>query len=91
MTQPVFDVVAENPEVPHVPDQVEPSAMQEHRSEKRQRDGREGNMGLRPRKHGCRNDSIVHDESFEAAATKRQFVKKDEDIGSDERNCNEWK
>ena len=70
---------------------MEPAAMQEHRCEKRQRDGSEGDMGVRPLKHRRRNDSIVHDESFEAAATERQLVKKDEDVGNDDRNRNEWK
>ena len=33
MAEPVFDVVAENPQVPHVADQVQPASMQEHRRE----------------------------------------------------------
>ena len=30
MTQPVLDVVSKDPEVPHIADQMEPTAMQEH-------------------------------------------------------------
>ena len=31
----VFDVVAEDPQVPHVPDDVRPAAVQEHRRDER--------------------------------------------------------
>ena len=91
MTQPVFNVVSENPEVPHITDQMEPAAMQEYRSEKRQRDNGKGNMGVRPGEYRRRNNSIMHDESFEAAASKRQLVKKDADIGYDDRDRDDWK
>ena len=50
----------------------------------RQRDGSEGEMGVRPIKHRRRNNPIVRDESFETAALQRQFVEKDNDVGSDE-------
>src|SRR5262245_47468892 len=36
MTETVFHVVAENPEVPHVPDQMHPASMQEHGCQKGQ-------------------------------------------------------
>ena len=30
MSQPIFDVVPEDPQVPHVTDQMEPTTVQEH-------------------------------------------------------------
>ena len=36
MPQPVFDVVAKNPEIEHIPQEVEPPAMKEHGSKQRQ-------------------------------------------------------
>jgi len=91
MAQAVLNVVSENPEVPHVADQMEPASMQEYRSEERQRDSGKGNMRLWPGEYRRRNNSIMHNESFEAAASKRQFVKKDADIGYDDRDRDDWK
>ena len=48
MADAVLDIVAENPEVPHVPDQVQPAAMQEHRGHKGQSQRRERQLAGRP-------------------------------------------
>src|SRR5205823_6447710 len=45
VAEAIFDVVAENPEVPHVPDDVHPAAVEEHRRDERRR----GEVGRRSR------------------------------------------
>src|SRR5207253_9912397 len=90
MAQAVFNVVAENPQVPHVADQVQPAAMQEHRGEKRHDDRRQRKMRLRPSEHGRRHHAVELDEWFEIAA-EREFVKKDNHVDEDDENRNERK
>src|SRR3989442_980688 len=59
VTQPVLDVVSKNPEVPHIADQMEPTAMQEHRSEEGYHHRGKCEIGSGPRDDCSRNDSII--------------------------------
>jgi hypothetical protein len=66
--QTIFDVVAEYPQVPHVPDQVEPAAVQKHRREKRNHQDRQLQMAFRPGEYSCRHDAITKEKGFEVSA-----------------------
>ena len=68
MAQTVFDIVAEYPQVPHVPDQVEPASMQKHRREKGNHDGRQRQMTLRPGEYSRRHDAVTKEKGFEVSA-----------------------
>jgi hypothetical protein len=68
MAQTIFDVVAKYPQVPHVPDQVKPSAMQKHRREKGNHGGRERQMAFRPGEYRSRHDAITKEKRLEVSA-----------------------
>ena len=70
MAQTVLDVVAEDPQVPHVSDQVQPAAVQEHRGYKRYADVRKREMRLRPGDYRCRHNAEMHHEAFETGAQR---------------------
>src|SRR5262249_22748051 len=68
MAQTIFDVVAKYPQVPHVSDQVKPAAVQKHRSEKGNHDGRERQMAFRPGEYSRRHDTITKEGRLEVSA-----------------------
>jgi hypothetical protein len=68
MAQPIFDIVAEYPEVPHVPDQVKPASVQKHGREKGNRNGRQRQMAFRPGKYSRRHDAVMKEKGFEVSA-----------------------
>jgi hypothetical protein len=70
MSKPVFYVVAEDPEVPHVADQVKPASMQEHGCKKRHNHSRERQIRLRPREDGRRHDAIMEKEAFKVSTLR---------------------
>jgi hypothetical protein len=70
MSKPVFHVVAEDPQVPHVADQVKPASMQEHGCKKWHNHSRERQIRLRPREDGRRHDAIMEKEAFEISTLR---------------------
>src|SRR4051812_40509960 len=84
VAEAVFDVVAEDPEVPHVPDEVEPPAMEEHghhHLEDVQRDVR--------RRPETRRDEREREQRPLDVRTKRQFPEKKEDIRRDQQRVDD--
>jgi hypothetical protein len=89
MAQPILNIVSEDPEVPHVADQVEPAAVQKHRGDERNHDGQERQIGLGPRCDCSRYDAVLENEGLQAIA-KRQFVDESGYIADDQRNRDDW-
>jgi hypothetical protein len=84
----LFDVVAEDPQEPHVPNQVHPAAMEEHAREEAQRRRNHGNCGrqrLRTHDHG-RNGSELVDKQLPAASSQRELVEEDQSVDGDQRD-----
>ena len=82
VTEPVFDVISKDPEVPHVADQMQPAAMQEHRRQKRQSNRQEWCVGSGPGENERRSHAILLDERLQSWA-ERKFVEEDEHIDQD--------
>jgi hypothetical protein len=89
MAQPILDVVAENPQVPHVAEQMEPAAMEKHRSQKGDRYGGERQIGLRPGNDSGGHHAILRHEPFERCP-ERQFVDKAHDVDGDYQDGHDW-
>ena len=70
MAKAIFYVVAEDPQVPHVADQVEPASMQEHGCKKWHNDSRQRQIRLRPREDGGGHDAIMENEAFEGSTER---------------------
>src|SRR5262249_48358621 len=90
VAKPILDIVAENPQVPHVPDQMQPAAVQKHGRQEGQADGAERKVGLRPSKNGGGDNAVVFDERLQTAA-EGQLINKDQHIGNNDRDVNNWK
>ena len=90
MAEPVLDIVTEYPQVPHVPDQMEPAAMQEHGRNEGYQDGAERQVAFRPAGDERRHNAVAGDEGLQSEA-QRELVKEDGDVGQDYKNGNEWK
>ena len=68
----VLDVVAEDPQVPHVADDVRPAAVQEHRRHERRQ--------MKVRRH----DAVPDDEQLEVARLERQLEHPRERVQDDD-------
>ncbi len=88
VTQPVFHIVSEDPEKPHVSNEVKPATVEEH--------GR--NKGKQHRAQGCggrfgvikklgRNQPIVDKKGIESVP-ETQLVKEDHGVNRDQSNGN---
>jgi hypothetical protein len=76
MAKLVFHVVAEDPQEPHVPDDVQPPAVQKHAREKRHESRSERNFTSQGKLRAKRNFSIDHCELLAHPRAKRQLIKK---------------
>src|SRR6185503_651139 len=82
----VLDVVAEDPEKPHVSDQVQPSAVQEHRREERRDDAAPPELaGLETVRHLPRHERELREESVQLP-TERYLIEKRRRAGDDHRD-----
>ena len=90
MAETIFDVVTEDPEIPHVPDQVQPPPVQEHRSNEGNQDGTQRQIAFRPTGDERRYNTVPHEKRLEPAP-EREFVKEGKDVDQDQENGNEWK
>src|SRR6476646_8442292 len=87
MPHHVFDVVAEDPEIEHVADQMHPASVQEPAGQERDggRDAdREGGRQIRLAEQQRRNRAILKDEGFGMWWGKTGLVKEDEYAEDDE-------
>ena len=91
MPDPVLDVVAREPEEPHVAEEVADPAVEEHGGQEREvgsgaamQDGA-GGSPLPQADYACRHDAIGLDELAElfGAEAERRFVEEDEDVRGD--------
>src|SRR5206468_12905390 len=82
--KPVLDIVAKYPERPHVADQMQPTAMEKHRTEKRQellsQSKRLSNVRNRITD---RNDCQCHKSPFERARTQLDLPQENQDVDDD--------
>jgi len=68
VAQPVFDVVTEDPQIPHVPNEVQPAGVQKHRSEEGQGNRADRQVRLGPGEDSRRYNAVLHDESIQMPA-----------------------
>lgn len=91
MPHDVFDIIAEDPEVEHVPEQMHPAAVEKHAGEQCQHAGKgdhiSGNRGLSEDDGG--NGAVLKDEGFVSLARERRLIQKHERTDGDDRNGNE--
>ncbi len=80
VAEAVFDVVSENPQVPHVSDQMKPPAVQKHGREKRYGDHGNRFVCTRPCEYKGRHNSILHQEAIEITGPEREFIEKHQDV-----------
>ncbi len=87
----ILDVVSENPERPHIPDQMEPPAVQKHRRKERDHLLHQGEL-LREAvvRITRRDDSVLHQDSFRLLP-ERGFIKERQHIQDDEPDRNRGK
>ena len=88
----LFHVVAEDPERPHVADDMEPAIVQEHAGEKRPVViDREPESG-RPRRvrKSRRDDAEQVEQPFEFFGIQRELKEEDRHVGRDERPGDHW-
>src|SRR5215813_4752181 len=90
VTQPVLDVVAKNPEVEHVADDVGPAAVEKHRGEDRQ----EAKRAYRVPAVVNPVDETGRDEAKQLqhlgrTGAKAHFLEKDDDVDNDQPHRNE--
>src|SRR5436190_13088267 len=78
MSQDVFYVVPENPQEPHVANDVQPPAVQEHRGDDRRRVETGGNQ------------SIIRDEVIPRVVVEREFMQKHYDIQNNDQDGDDW-
>ena len=82
----IFDVVAEDPKIEHVADQVHPAAVQEHRGHHRERRRTEGDVGVQrgfaEQGSGYRAESVYDD--LLTARIVRDLPQEDEHARDDE-------
>ena len=86
VAHPVFHVVAEDPEEPHVADDVEPSSMDEKAREERPPVVHGDPQGPGPFGMGetGRDDPEEDEEFLEAVRGKAQFQEEDQGVGRDQ-------
>ena len=86
--KPVLDVVAKNPERPHVASQMEPAAMKEHGAEEGTNLFAETEeMGEVRVRIANRNDRQLHKGSLQSSRPELQFPEKNERVDRDDGQC----
>jgi len=86
MPEPVFHVVTEYPQVPHVADHVEPPSMEEHMREKTQAHVEKADTrDLVEVRHQIRDHAVMIEKGLELPA-EAHLVEKDKTVGDDDRD-----
>ena len=84
MSEPVFHIIAEDPEEEHIPDNMHPSAMEEHRCEKRKNRPHPDIVMPDISDDRCGDDAERGDEVVRPVPTERKLKQKNRGIDSDE-------
>jgi hypothetical protein len=82
MSEAVFDIIAKDPQIPHVAEHVQPAGMQEHGREEGNNDRWKRQIGSRPGEHGRGNNTVFLHETFQGAS-ERQLIEEDDNIDYD--------
>src|SRR5206468_1292513 len=90
MAEAVLDIIAEDPEIPHVADQVHPAAMKEHGSYKGQSNGRQCQVRSGPGEHLGGDHAELADEAVERRP-EGQFIEERDDIDQNYENRDDRK
>ena len=85
VTEPVLDVVAEDPEVPHVADDVEPAAVQEHRREQRAERRHECGRAREPADESGRGQRVLRGE-VPQVRSQQQLVDEHREVDDDQQD-----
>ena len=92
MTQSVFDIVPENPQIQHVSDQMQKAPMEEHG----RKEGQDGGEQARSVKNFPIDDLIrdrppLEDKFLSRWEAERQLMVKDKAVGQNQPDCHEGK
>ena len=70
MAEPVLNVVAKNPEIPHVSDQLKPAAVQKHGCDEWQSYSRDRQIRIRPGENRRGDYAIMENERLKIPAKR---------------------
>lgn len=84
-SHPLFDIVAKNPEIEHIPNNMEPSSVEEHGGKKREEGRKTGGEGeVVSYFEFKRNDRKLINKPFGGRLREKEFVKKESDTDGDQ-------